>query len=822
MGLVVLLLVWLQWRSGIDFYLAFVPAGAALAYVALASGRLLLAAAGARAAGPCAAWTVGLLASCLAIYAVTALLPLTAPSAFAALAALVVMIELSLAGRLPWPSADVRALAGFALCVAFTAAWCSAPAGAYEVLRTQDVLPVWHDYFFHGGIISQFGDARAAGHQSIYLSDFPSSFYHFGSYAGAAALAGMVDQPGLALAMAVWLPLGFLAMATGAYTLGERLAGAAGGIAALAAVAMLPDASNYGLRNGLFSFHWMVLAHPGAAYALAAAFMSLGFLDRWRTEGSGAALAASALLALSTILFRAHVSVLYVPAWLAAALFCAAADTRRKLLVAILLLLGLLAGAVGGSLLLAHVADSDPSYWRFGGPQFEKLLGVLHTEQEPTAYTGLYAGLISDASSASAVAAGIVLTVVAALGAFVLLLPAAMALARRFGALRPIDAFPAYLAFCWLLLIPLAPVPWHGDPSNLVVQPSVLLYSCVAIWTLCLPLRIAAARHGQCSGRLVFAMLGTALAALPAIAAGGATLAHPKFGWGQKGAAQRVEPGLVEAAAFMRRQAAVGDIFATAGLTDRPGGVSDSYAVFDRPTILCALSGIPAYLARPYMEMIKDARRKSVAAARLTALENVELTTDYAAAMQSLRRLGVQWYVVGGEPGPRWDPKRERAAFRAGTIAVYLARTGASGGAFHDEMRIRYADQVVAHEALNLAERAPGERLIGTALSHVTTAVKRQEQPSGGALILGEAAVERDEAASRLERLPGNAQQPAGALIVEVMQQAVRDHDVATPRGDRRRLVHRTTVEFTAIPEAAARPLDVALADVVADIADGR
>src|SRR6185503_4889730 len=114
----------------------------------------------------------------------------------------------------------------------------------------------WQDYFIHGGVISQFGDPRALGRQSIYLADFPSSFYHFASYAGAAALAWPLDLPGLALATSAWLPLGFLAMSAGAIALGHRLAGAAGGLAALAAVGVIPDASNYGLRNGLFSFHW--------------------------------------------------------------------------------------------------------------------------------------------------------------------------------------------------------------------------------------------------------------------------------------------------------------------------------------------------------------------------------------------------------------------------------------------------------------------------------------------------------------------------------------------------------------------------------------
>jgi hypothetical protein len=661
-SLVALLLIYLQLRSGIDAYLALVLASAALAYVTMATGRLLLAAAGAPYADSCAAWTLGLLGTCLAIYALTVALPLKAAAAFGAVAAVVVGLELALARRRRGPLPDWRASIGFALCVAFTAAWCSAPASAYEVMRAQGVLPVWQDFFIHGGLISQFGDPRAAAHQSIYLADFPSSFYHFASYAAAAALAGMLDQPGLPMATAAWLPLGFLAMSAGAYALGERLAGAAGGLAALAAIAILPDASNYGLRNGLFSFHWTLLATPGATYALGAAFVSLVLLDRWSAERSPAALAASALLAASIIFFRAQIFVVYFPAWLASAAFCGARS--RKLLIAILLMEGLLAAAVAASLTLAHLASTDPGYWQFGGPALEKFLTVVHTRQEPTAYTGVYPDLMSEFASASVLTAGILLAVVAALGAFVILLPGAMALARRCGVLRPIDAYPAFLVFCWLLLMLFAPVPWHGDSTELIHRPFVLLYAGAAIWTLCLALRSLATRAGEIPSRLWPTLLAGALLALPAIMAAAPGMATPKFRWAEKDAAPRVEPGLVEAAAFLRKQARVGDIFAA-------GGLSAEYVAFDFATRLCALTGIPAYLARPYLEMIKDGPRKTVAGARLAALEEVDRQADYATAIDLLRRLRVQWYAVAGEKGPRWDPGRERAAFSAGTISVY-------------------------------------------------------------------------------------------------------------------------------------------------------
>jgi hypothetical protein len=653
-GLVALLLVFLQWRSGVDSPVLIAVVSAAFAYVTFAAGRLLAAPAAVRDGDPSSVWVLGILAICLATYALTLLLPVTAGGAFGVVAAIVIGAEFALR-RKSFPQADRKALIGFALAVVLTAAWCNEPAGAYEVVRSQGVLPLWSDYFFQGSLISQFGDMRALGRGSIYLADNPSSFYHFASYGAAAAFARLLDQPGLPLAAAVWLPLGFLAMLAGAYALGARLAGPAGGIAALAAIALLPDASNYGLRNGWFSFHWTLLAHAGATYAVGAAFLSLALLERWASERSRAALTAGALVVLSAFFFRFHIFILLLPAWLATAIVCSVERSRVR--VGWLVVVVLAAGAAAANLAVSRLADAG--FWRLGNPSaFYDFLWYVHTGHEPTAYTGVYEKMTGIGEPiALALVAGIGFAIAAALGAFVLALPAAALVARRAGVLRPIDAACGYLFFCWLLLMFFAPTPWHGDPSDLIHRPFVLLYAACAIWTLCFLVRIA--------GKNLWAvLLAGAILALPAIFATAGQMAKPKFRWSEFDAAVRVPPGLVEAAEHMRQHAAAGDVFAVAGL-------SAAYATFDLSTQVCALSGMPAYLSRPHFEMIKDARRKQVVMARLAALQEIESLTDPAAAMQALRALKVRWYLISGDQAPRWDPERARAAFRAGTVALY-------------------------------------------------------------------------------------------------------------------------------------------------------
>ncbi|TAK69072.1 MAG: hypothetical protein EPO19_07940 [Betaproteobacteria bacterium] len=664
--LVALLLIFLQLRSGADTsFVVVIAAMATFSYVTIATGRLLLGAAGVHGSDPSAAYVMGLLATCLGIYALTVLFSITAGVAFGVVALIAVGLDLVYARRHPGQPPDWRALIGFALCVAFTAAWCSGPAGAYEVVRTEGVLPVWSDYFFHGSILSQFGDVRAVGRQSILLADVPSTFYHFGSYGAAAALTGLLDQPGLALATSVWMPLGFLAMTVGAYALGERLAGAAGGLAALAAVAILPDASNYGLHNGYLSFHWSLMAHPGATYGLGAAFLSLAFLDRWNRESATAALLASGVLAASIVFLRAHVFLLLVPAWAATIAYCRASERARKQLVGIFLVVALGIAGAAVSLMLSQFVQTDPSLqWRFGEPALPKFLTEVHVGSEPTAYTGVYGEALRWNPWWYSLAVGVLLVIFAALGAFAILPAGAAILAHRCGKLRPIDVFPEYLAYCWLLLLLFAPVTWHLQGTELIDRSLVLLYASAVIWTPCLLLRWLAMKSPRLQNASWPAMLVGMVAALPVTVASTDRMAQPKFSWGLQYTVKRVEPGLVEAAAFLRNHARSGDIFAA-------GGLDTSHVPFDLPTQFCSLSGVPTYLSRPYLEMIKDAPRKLTVAMRLAGIEEMEKQETYGKAMQFLQRLNVQWYVVAGEKGPLWDPQRERAAFRAERVALY-------------------------------------------------------------------------------------------------------------------------------------------------------
>lgn len=586
------------------------------------------------------AWVLGVFASALALYALVEGLGLAATSAALALT----LAAAALAGRARlWRARiDSRELPGILLCAAVTLLWCRHSAEAPAVLARTGVLPVWIDYVLHGGVISGFGDPLAQGRQSIDLAGFPRPFYHHASYLLPAVLAAPLDLPGLPLAVSAWLPLGVFTLCAGAYLFGQALAGPAGGVGAVAVLTLLPEAGAYGLGNAFFGFRWNVLTQPTAAYALGIALASFAFLKRWCDERRPRLLVLSIALAAGLLFFRAHIFVLALPAVLATAAIATAEFRRRRLLY------------TGAALAL------PAALWALGdGPRaLRPFLAAVH-DQPGIAYAGWYEFLLQHYGASIALPLGVLLVFPAFLGIFLLLYPLALWLRRR----SAFDVLPLVLLAGYAALMALAPIPANGDPTELTHRPFVLVYAVIAIWTAAVLIEGVALRW-------VLALAGAAFVALwlhidPWPEA-------PKFSWGWNYYARALTPGLPAAAAFLRREGRPGDAFAVQGLQQGWAPIAQpGWVPTDAAAELAALSGMPAYLARPYIHMARGGERQLEAQERQAVLEAVARETQPAAALARLAALGVRWYVVSGERGPAWDPQLALAAFRARRMAVY-------------------------------------------------------------------------------------------------------------------------------------------------------
>jgi hypothetical protein len=299
-------------------------------------------------------------------------------------------------------------------------------------------------------------------------------------------------------------------------------------------------------------------------------------------------------------------------------------------------------------------------------PALEYFVANVHTLQEPTAYTGWYRSLLQEHGKGVAVPAGMLAVFAAGLGAWIAAYAAALTLALRSRTLGAAGRVPIAMIACYILLMLTAPMAEHGDSTELTQRPFVLLYAVVAAWSAAVLAGwlVSRARLGERSAWL--ALLAASTFALLLVWPRTAALSAPKFAWGAQHLAHRVAPGLQQAARFLRRNLRPGEVFAV------QGPALWSFEV-DAATQLTALTGAPAYLARPYIHMKEDRSHEPVVLERYGALSRVAEARDIAAAMARLRDMGVRWYVVAASAGPQWDPERRRAAFVQGEVAVYAS-----------------------------------------------------------------------------------------------------------------------------------------------------
>lgn len=639
--------------SGAATIQAAIGAMTLFVFVVMSAGFLLLRAADAADMPAPAAWVLGIFATAIAIYAMVMVFHLLAASAFAIWAAIVLGFSIFFRERSAGASRMKRAeLLGLLLCAAATMFWCWDLVQVPQVLSRDGVLATWTDQFIHGAKISQFGDPRAAGRGAIELAGQPVPFYHYVSYMLPAAFAWPLDLPGLPLATSVWVPIGFFTLGAGAYALGAALAGPAGGVAAVAALTLVPDAGTYGLHNRAFGYYWYMLEVPGASYAVGVYLLSIALLHRWAKTRNPRALLASASLVGAAWLIRVHIFLLAFPAWLASVAMLTRYIQRRKLLF-----------FVAASAAFALFVFGYYRLFPDAVPALPQFLYVIHRDHYPTAYEEWYAALSASYGPSISVPLGVLLIFPASLGVFVLLYPLSVLLARRAHGLEAIDFVPAAILCVFTLLMISAPVPANGDPTELTQRPFVLVYAVVAVWT--------AAGFASWLGAL--GGLGARRAQLTLLLAAGAWLILVLLftirdtRWLED---HRVARGLPQAAHFLRSHAHRGDVLAVPGL--ERGRVTTDVAIQ-----LVSLTGMPAYLSRPFFPVSRGGRDKDVALERHAALARVADERSVSAALLRLRELGVQWYAVAGSAGPRWDPERRHAAFAASEIAVYSSNPSA-------------------------------------------------------------------------------------------------------------------------------------------------
>jgi len=539
-------------------------------------------------------------------------------------------------------------------CAGLATFWARETVRAVPDAMAHGIFPAWQDYFLHGAEVSYLRDYPAYEGRSQYLTAIPQPLYHRGSFALAAAFSAIGDISSLATATAYWLPTGLLLTVGATFVWGAVMGGLPGGVGAVTAVFLVPDASHYGLENHFLSFHWLMQMASGSGYALALVAVALTVLVSSPAVRSTSAVVTAAVLVGAAALFRVHVALLATAmlGWYVV-LTWRPRVTRRGVVA-------LLATALIGAATLWWIESVDlaPHFLTGRSHPVDFFLSV-HTQANdlPSPFRA-WRDAHSDVMN---VAGGFVLLLVAGLGGWLGVVAPLLAtgVARRMG--HSVAAVPAALLAASLTVILVVPTPAHGDVTDFGHRSFVLVYLVIAGLSGAGLARLAA----EWSLRAT-ASRGVAMVALGVVGAVGLWVpwhdgARIQQWWVPQYATLPVPPDAFPAAAYVRAHAAPGDEILAAS--------ADPYAMF------VALTERRAYLSRP--ALFRQLGPESAQAAEARGLAHAALGPGptFEALRQFGRTEGVGWYIADVAETHRWpEATVTQCAWCGDTLRVYDLR----------------------------------------------------------------------------------------------------------------------------------------------------
>ena len=457
-----------------------------------------------------------------------------------------------------WSSIDLAIL--FGICLVSTV-WSWEAIEAMPTLRATARFPVWADYILHAVSITSFAQSAVP----------VQSFFHFAGYMVPATVKGLADVPGLVCATALFTTLGYILMGIGAYALGNVLAGRAGGIAAVAALLLIPNAAHYGFRNPYFDFHWLEQITTGGSQATGLAFVAIALAVLTQRHGSARAFWLSVATSLSVLAFRSQI---FLPLAVAGILLFAFfwRPSRIWMRLAALAVIALIL-AVG--ILIAENIPRAPHVLSDWPPQPLQFVKSMLGMGSPV-YSSLFDTIDRSFPMPISLLIGMIYLLLAASGW--------MLVAYFFGLLWRDQRLPALeraipLSFIAAFLIVALAIPAtkRGDPFDMQHRQFVLLYGILAVWSGSYVGSLAVIRFGQHAPHAVL-VAAALLLPVPFLLCG--TVQSSMLPWAPPYVGLVLPAGLLDAANFIRTHSAPGDVVG-ASSTYYCGPLS---ALVERPT----------------------------------------------------------------------------------------------------------------------------------------------------------------------------------------------------------------------------------------------
>jgi hypothetical protein len=537
-----------------------------------------------------------------------------------------------------------------ALCLIATSLWCQDSLRPRLEQGHVVLFKPWVDGFYHAVHIRIFGASHGASSLEDWrMAGVPARPYHYGMYLTPAFLkqaSGIDSYTAFAGGLA---PLGVFFSGLAAYAFFGTLWGAWPGLAAAAALLLLPDGAQQGMQNTFMSYHWLTQISPSATYGLALLAVAWLFVIRGCRRGSRLQLFVGWSVAAVVLVYKLH----YVVAsglllLLVSAVFFRERSGRRRRA-------GWIAAACAAYVAALLVGQKVPGVplIRFDGSSVGEILRLVQTFARHGALRDwVVQHMGAKFSTASNLLFGVPYVMLAVLG---LLLPLLLALAfclRRRTALLYV-LFPLLLLGNFLLMFfGLALDFASSTPDELSHRPLMIVYFFTASWVGgALGLLLVGAGRNRGWARPALIGIAAVLLVVPArFGAGVQQLwAMPQM------SPVRVPSSLVRVADFMREQGSSDDVFQA--------------SQFDRVYTLAALSERRTFVAHTLTLM---PFRADLVETRTAAIDRFLHIRQPKAIRATAHAFGFRWFLL--EPGDHVDWPSEIAnepVLEAGPFKLY-------------------------------------------------------------------------------------------------------------------------------------------------------
>lgn len=536
------------------------------------------------------------------------------------------------------------------LSLAAATLWCQDSLHPISVEGNTVIFKPWIDGFYHAVHLRIFG----AGHGASSIEDFrmagvPARLYHYGAYMTPAFIRQASGIRSYTAFAGILAPMGVFFTGLGAYALVGSFWGRWPGLAAAAALLLLPDGAQQGMQNTFMSYHWLTQISPSASYGLALLALAWMFVLLGCRQGSRLQMITGWLVAGILTFYKLHFLIasalllLLVPPLF----FRGPLGFRKRALWAAS------AAAVFAVTLVGVQRIPGVPLIRFDGSAVGEIFTLIKGFAQRGALRDFLDGRLgSEHSRLSNLAIGAPYVLLSALGLFApLLVILAIRLRRRTSpvlVLFPLLVVANFLAMFLGLALDLQ----SSTPDELSHRPIMIVYFVVVAWV------------GGAAGLLLFEVqrLGR-LARAALLCSTILLLAVPAFlGSGVQRmwvmrmfSPVRVPIGLVRAAEYIRDHGDGQDL------------VQDSQ--FDRTYVVAALAERRTYASRTLTIISYNS---DLLQQRFAFIERFMELRDAAAVVATAHQIGLRWFLL--DPGDQvaWPAEIvQRPAFELGGYRLY-------------------------------------------------------------------------------------------------------------------------------------------------------